>query len=63
MVVVKKNESYGRYEYNFDYDLNLFSESNLTFKYVGSGNFDDNWYNKNLSVKITFVNSDSNLAK
>ena len=59
----KKNESYGRYEYNFEYDLNLFSESNLTFKYVGSGNFDDNWYNKNLSVKITFVNSDSNLAK
>lgn len=49
----KKDTTYKTYHYNFSIDLNKFYEDVIIIRYGASGNFDDNWKNKNLKVMFT----------
>ena len=48
-----KNTTYKTYNYTFNIDLDKFNDEVIIIRYGASGNFYDNWKNKNL--KITFT--------
>ncbi len=49
----KKNTSYKSYSYVFTIDLNKFNGDVIVIRYGASGDFDDDWKNKNLKVVFT----------
>ena len=49
----KKNTNYQTYHYTYNIDLDKFNEDVIIIRYGASGNFEDNWKNKNLRITFT----------